>query len=141
MSAVRISCAACAALAVMSFAPSAVASGDLSGQWVGNSQLDGKNSDAKTTLVLGPPDAADSMLRLEERSTCVLRGGRYTAAADGGWSLSFKEGTGSDACARLARGAFTLQQGSSPRSLQFDVTYPGPDGKANLRRGLLSRYP
>jgi hypothetical protein len=119
----------------------AAADSDVSGQWVGNSQLDGSRSVGKTTLVLGASATEDSSLRIEDRSTCTLKQGSYSAGANGDWSLSFKQAKGGDACERLAKGTFTLRSGSSPRALQFEVTYPGPDGGQNVRRGALARYP
>jgi hypothetical protein len=119
----------------------ATAGAELSGQWVGNSQVDGDKIVARTSLSLGAADADNTTLRIEGRSTCTLRDGHYAAGADGAWTLSFKEATGNDACARLARGTFTLRAGTAPRQLDFEVTYPAADGGQNLRRGALSRYP
>ena len=132
---------ALAIAALLGASAPAAATADVSGQWVGNSQLDGSRNLGKTTLVLGAADAEDSMLRIEDRSSCTLKQGKYSAAADGSWSISFKEAKGGESCERLAKGTFTLHEGVSPRTLQFEVTYPGPDGGQNLRRGALSRYP
>ena len=116
-------------------------SAELKGQWVGNSQVEGDKSVAKTSLTLGAADADNSILRIEGHNTCTLSQGKYSAGADGAWTLSFGEITGGDSCSRLAKGTFTLRQGSTARKLDFEVSYPGPDGQQNLRRGALSRYP
>jgi hypothetical protein len=134
--------AALAAIALIAApALAAAIATDLSGQWVGNSQLDGSRTVARTTLVLGAADGEDSSLRIEGRSICELRQGRYSSDGNGGGSISFKEARGGESCDRLAKGTFTLQPGSAPRSLTFEASYPGPDGQPNLRRGALSRYP
>jgi len=119
----------------------ALAAADLSGQWVGNSGIDGSRAVSKTTLVLGTTDAQDSSLRLEDRSVCMLRQGKYSVDANGALSLSFGQASGSEACERLGRGTFIVREGASPRALQFEATYPGPDGGQNVRRGALARYP
>ena len=126
-----------AASAALAFG-TANANADMHGQWIGNSQLEGSRSVAKTTLVL---DADDSTLHIEDRNTCTLKHGSYSADAGDTLSLSFKEAKGGEACERLAKGRFTVTPGSGPRSLRFEVTYPGPDGSENIRRGALSRYP
>jgi hypothetical protein len=116
----------------------------LNGQWVGNSLLDGSREAAKTSLSLGAPDADGATFRLEDRSTCTLKQGTYSARQNSetaAWSLTFKEARGGEACERLARGEFVLHPGSGPRKLEFDVTYPASDGTQNHRRGVLSRYP
>jgi len=71
----------------------ALAAADLSGQWVGNSGIDGSRAVSKTTLVLGAADAQDSSLRLEDRSVCMLRQGKYSVDANGALSLSFGQAT------------------------------------------------
>ena len=119
----------------------ATESADLGGQWVGNSRLDGGGVDDKARLTLGAPNSESSSLRIEGRTPCTLRDGSYQSAGDGSWTLVFKGANGADACQRLAKGTFTLRRGSSSRQLTFDVSYPGPDGQANLRRGALTRYP
>jgi hypothetical protein len=119
----------------------AAQSGELSGQWIGNSQVVGQKSIAKASLSLGAPDTDDSSLRIEGSNVCTLKHGSYTADASGMWSLSFKEGKGGDICARLAKGTFSLHRGSSPRALEFEATYPGEDGQQRVSRGALSRYP
>ena len=119
----------------------ATASAELSGQWVGNSQVDGDKIVARTSLSLGTADAENATLRIEGRSTCTLREGRYASGANGAWTLSFKDASGGDACARLSKGTFVLHEGTTPRQLDFEVTYPASDGGQNLRRGALSRYP
>lgn len=115
--------------------------GELSGQWVGNSQVVGQKSIAKASLSLGAPDADDSSLRIEGGNVCTLKHGSYSADASGTWSLSFKEGKGGDVCERLAKGTFSLHRGSTPRALDFEATYPGEDGQQRVSRGALSRYP
>jgi len=112
----------------------------LNGQWVGNSGIEGGKSGEKTTLSLGAPDADNSSLRIEGRTVCTLRDGSYSAEADGAVTLSFKGANGSEACARLAKGKFTLRQDAA-RKLSFQASYPGPDGTPNLRSGMLNRYP
>ena len=114
---------------------------DLHGQWVGNSQVDGARSIARTTLMLGAPGAEDSTLRIEGGTTCTLGQGTYAADAGDTVSLTFKQARGGDACARMAKGTFTLRAGSKPRSLEFEASYPGADGGQNQRHGALSRYP
>ena len=135
----------CCVIAAVAFAaaPAALAAetADVGGQWVGNSRLDGGGTDDKTMLTLGAPDSASSSLRIEGRTTCSLRDGTYQASTDGTWTLAFKDAKGSDACQRLAKGTFTLRHEASSRQLSFDVSYPGPDGQSNLRRGALTRYP
>ena len=120
---------------------SANAETQLSGQWIGNSQIDGDSAVAKTSLVLGAPDSDNATLRMEGRGSCTLKGGKYAADPNGAWTLSFADANGSDACTRLSKGTFVLRQGNTPRQLTFDVTYPSPDGKQNLRHGSLTRYP
>lgn len=114
---------------------------DVTGQWVGNSRVDGVRIGDKAQLTLGTPNSESSSLRIEGRTTCILRDGSYQPAGDGSWALVFKAVNGADACQRLAKGTFTLRRGASSRQLTFDVSYPGPDGQANLRRGALTRYP
>jgi hypothetical protein len=118
----------------------AAASEELSGQWVGNSGVEGGRSGDKTTLSLGAPDADNSSLRIEGRAVCTLRDGSYSVAADGQLTLQFKGANGTEACERLARGKFTLRQ-DAPRRLNFEAAYPGPDGTPNQRSGVLNRYP
>ncbi len=111
------------------------------GQWSGNSRIDGDRAAVKTTLSLGAPDGDDSLLRIDGRNVCTLKHGTYRSNSAGTWDLSFKEMTGGDACARLAKGTFTLRAGSTPRQLDFEVKYPGADGQDLVRRGALNRYP
>jgi len=118
----------------------AEAAAELSGQWVGNSGIEGGRGGEKTTLSLGAPDAANSSLRIEGRTVCSLRDGSYSAEADGAVTLSFKGANGSEACERLAKGKFTLRQNAA-RKLSFQASYPGADGAPNLRSGVLNRYP
>jgi hypothetical protein len=118
----------------------ATAAAELGGQWVGSSGVEGGRGSDKTTLSLGAADADNSSLRIEGRSVCTLHDGSYSAAADGAWTLSFKGANGSEACERLARGKFMLRQ-EVPRKLSFEASYPGPDGTANQRSGVLNRYP
>ena len=133
-------------LSVLLFLPfvsvvAATTANSLNGQWTGNSQVDGDRVVSKTMLSLGAPDEENSTLRIEGRSTCMLRLGTYSVDASGAGTLSFKENRGGDACTRLAKGTFTLHPGSTPRQLDFEVKYPGSDGQDVLRRGALSRYP
>jgi len=81
-----------AALAVVSVSLHAYASADagLSGQWAGNSRIDGEKSVARTLLTLGATDAENSTLRIEGANTCTLRHGKYSAGTGATWSLSFK---------------------------------------------------
>lgn len=120
----------------------AAAGRDLDGQWIGNSLLDGQHETAKTTLDLGTDDEG-STLRVEGRMTCTLRGGSHAPLQEDAraWSLSFKSAHGGDACERLAQGKFVVRAGAAPRTIEFDVVYPGRDGTSNHRHGLLSRYP
>jgi hypothetical protein len=135
------SCAFVFAIGIVACASAlAAATAELSGQWVGSSGIEGGRSGDKTTLALGAPEADNSTLRIEGRTTCTLRDGSYSAAADGAWTLSFKGANGTEACERLARGKFTLRQ-DAPRKLSFEASYPGPDGTPNQRSGVLSRYP
>jgi hypothetical protein len=127
-------------LLAMAAGASAVTAAELGGEWVGSSGIEGGRSGDRTTLSLGSPDADNSSLRIEGRTVCTLRDGSYSVAADGTWTLSFKGANGSEACARLARGKFTLRQ-DAPRRLSFEASYPGPDGTPNQRSGVLSRYP
>ncbi|MEP6484305.1 MAG: hypothetical protein ABJB01_07640 [Rudaea sp.] len=115
--------------------------GSLGGQWTGNSQVDGDRVVSKTTLSLGAPDEENSTLRIEGRSTCTLKQGKYSVDGSGSGTLSFKETMGGDACTRLAKGTFNLHPGNTARQLDFEVKYPGSDGQDVLRRGALSRYP
>ncbi|HEX6833666.1 MAG TPA: hypothetical protein VF132_09035 [Rudaea sp.] len=128
-------------LLALPLAATAYAETELSGQWIGNSQVEGDSSVAKTSLSLSGASDENATLRLEGRSNCTLRDGKVTSAADGAWNLSFKDARGGDVCARLAKGTFVLHPGSTPRQLVFDVTYPGPDGNQNQRHGALHRYP
>ena len=115
---------------------------DLSGQWVGGSLLDGQRESAKTVLDLN--GTGDSTLRVESRMTCTLRGGNV-ASLDGSdtaaWTVSFKSAHGGEACGRMAQGKIVLRTGDKPRTLDFDLVYPGRDGASNHRHGLLSHYP
>jgi hypothetical protein len=118
------------------------ASEEINGQWVGNSGVVGGRGDDKTLLELGAPGDSRSSLRIESKIPCSLRDGTYQSAPDGTWTLSFQQANGTEACQRLARGTFTLQQNpEEARHLSFAVSYPGPDGQPNLRRGDLLRYP
>ncbi|HEX4481357.1 MAG TPA: hypothetical protein VH082_11140 [Rudaea sp.] len=129
-------------IAALSPLSGAIATTDsLNGQWTGNSKVEGDQSIAKTFLSLGAPDNENATLRIEGRNTCTLRQGSYRADTAGAWTMSFKDTMGGDACTRLAKGTFTLRPGSTPRQLDFDVTYPGSDGKDVRRRGALTRYP
>lgn len=128
----------------VSLATSAAAlpAADLSGQWVGASLLDGQRETVKTVLDLNT--AGDSTLRVESRMTCTLNGGNV-ASLDGSdaaaWTLSFKSAHGGEACERMAQGKIVLRAGDKPRTLDFDLVYPGRDGASNHRHGLLSHYP
>lgn len=113
----------------------------ISGQWTGNSQVDGDQAVAKTMLSLGAPDGDNATLRIEGRNTCTLKQGKYSSDEAGVWTLSFKEPMGGDACTRLAKGTFRLHPGSTARQLDFEVKYPGSDGQEIQRRGALTRYP
>lgn len=130
-------------IAIASSAASAyaIAETELRGQWIGNSQMDGETTIAKTSLSLGAADDENTTLRVEGRSTCTLRQGHYTAGSSGDWSLSFKDAKGGEPCTRLAQGTFVLHPGNTPRQMMLDVSYPGPDGHPNQRHGLLTRYP
>ncbi len=127
--------------ALAPFLGAAATTDSLSGQWNGNSQVEGDQSIAKTLLSLGAPDADGATLRIEGRNTCTLRGGSYRADSAGTWTLSFKDTMGGDACTRLAKGTFKLHSGSGARQLDFEVQYPGSDGQDIRRRGALTRYP
>jgi hypothetical protein len=127
--------------AAASLSAHAAATADVGGQWIGNSWVEGGRGATKSTLALAAPDADESTFSIEDRSSCTLKRGSYSAAGDDAWSLTFKEARGSDACERLAKGTFTLRAGSKPRTLDLEVTYPGPDGQPNVRRGTLTRYP
>ena len=118
----------------------ATTGGDLPGQWVGNSQVEGMRSVARTTLILGAADAEDSTLRIDGETSCTLAHGKYSANGDS-WSLKFNDVRGGTACSRLAQGTFVLHSGNKPRSLQFEASYPGADGGQSLRRGALTRHP
>lgn len=139
-----LSCLIFAALAATASLASAAAtpSADLGGQWVGGSLLDGQRETAKTVLELN--STGDSTLRVESRMTCTLKGGDV-AALDGSdaaaWTLSFKSAHGGEACERMAQGKIVLRAGNKPRTLDFDLVYPGRDGASNHRHGLLSHYP
>jgi len=139
-----LSCLIFAALATTTSVAGAAATPrtDLSGQWVGGSLLDGQRESAKTVLELN--GAGDSTLRVESRMTCTLKGGNV-ASLDGSdaaaWTLSFKSAHGGEACERMAQGKFVLRAGDKPRTLDFDLVYPGRDGASNHRHGLLSHYP
>ena len=121
-------------------APCAFAATGMKGQWIGSSHLEGDRDSAKTTLLIGAADAEDSSLVVEGGTTCTLRGGKYTAAGDD-ISLTFGKAQGSASCQRLAQGQFTVHAGSKPREITFEATYPGRDGKQDLRRGALHKYP
>jgi hypothetical protein len=108
---------------------------------VGNSQVDGARSVARTTLTLGAADAENSTLRIEGSTTCTLGQGKYATGSGDTLSLTFKEARGGDACARMAQGTFSVRAGSKPRTLEFDASYPAADGSPNQRRGALTRYP
>jgi hypothetical protein len=128
-------------IAMALFCVYANAESELKGQWIGNSQMAGETTVAKTSLSLGAPDDDGTTLRVEGRSTCTLRQGHYAAGSGGDWSLSFKDAKGGESCTRLAQGTFVLHAGNTPRQLTLDVAYPGPDGHQNERHGMLTRYP
>ncbi|MEP6939592.1 MAG: hypothetical protein ABI846_07500 [Rudaea sp.] len=116
--------------------------GDMTGQWIGSSLLDGQRETAKTMLDL--TGDGDSTLRVESHTTCTLKGGNYTALEGGdagAWSLAFKSAQGGEACERMTQGKFVLHAGNKPRTLDFDLVYPGRDGASNHRHGMLSHYP
>src|ERR1700753_743862 len=71
--------AAVAAVALFATSAGAVAETQLKGQWNGTSQLRGESSTAKTFLSLGAPDDESATLRLEGRTNCSLRDGKYSA--------------------------------------------------------------
>jgi hypothetical protein len=129
-----------AVLAGIPWLANATAGSDLAGQWVGNSQVEGMRSVARTTLILGAADAENSTLRIDGEPACTLGHGKYSADGDS-WSLKFSDVRGGSACSRLAQGTFLLHAGNKPRSLQFEASYPGADGEKSLRRGALTRYP
>ena len=133
--------AICTAIALFAASAGAMAETQLKGQWTGTSQLRGESSTSKTVLSLGSPDDEAATLRLEGRSTCNLRQGKYAPDGNGGWNLSFKEASGGDACTRLAQGKFTLHESASSRQILFDVSYPAAGGEQNQRHGALNRYP
>jgi hypothetical protein len=138
----RLSLTLAALLAALIF-PAAHASirSDLSGQWVGNSQVDGATSTAQTTLTLGAPDSNNSSMRIEGRRTCFLKQGSYTLDGDSDLTLTFKYANGSEACNRLAKGKFKVHHGSVRNALVFEVAYADARGGKAIRRGALSRYP
>jgi hypothetical protein len=135
-------CVALLSASVLCASALAAATTDPGGQWLGQSKVEGHRIIDKTTLSLVADNAS---MRIEESTgVCVLEQGTYTAQNSGseaGWSLSFKQSKGSDACAKLAQANFTLSPGSRARTLDFEVTYTGTDGKQNRRFGALSRYP
>ena len=133
--------AAVAAVALFATSAGAVAETQLKGQWNGTSQLRGESSTAKTFLSLGAPDDESATLRLEGRTNCSLRDGKYSADGNGVWNLSFKQASGGDACRRLAQGKFTLHESASSKQILLDVSYPSANGEQNQRHGALNRYP
>ena len=135
---------ACAALVLVtslaSSAQAATASG-LSGQWIGNSQVEGRKAISKTILTLGDADSDGTTLRIEDVNTCTLRKGKYSADGDGHWAVSFGEASGGDGCKRLAAGTFALRRGDNPRQVYLEASYHDAEGATALRRAALNRYP
>jgi len=136
--------AICAALVLVtsffSSAQGATAAG-LSGQWVGNSQVEGRKAIAKTTLTLGEADSDGTTLRIEDANTCTLRKGKYSADGDRRWAVSFGEASGGEGCKRLAAGTFALRRGDNPRQVYLEASYHDADGATALRHAALNRYP
>lgn len=128
------------ATSFMSSAQGATVAG-LSGQWVGNSQVEGRKAIAKATLTLGEADSDGTTLRIEDANTCTLRKGKYSADGDGHWSVSFGEASGGEGCKRLAAGTFALRRGDNPRQVYLEASYHDADGAIALRRAALNRYP
>ena len=113
----------------------------LHGQWVGNSQIDGRRATARTMLTLADADSEGTTLRIEDVNTCTLRRGKYSAESEGKWSLSFSEANGGAACKRLAAGTFALRSGENQQELYLEAAYRDGDGAAAVRRAALHRYP
>jgi len=137
---IALLCAAVLAAPLLSLHAHASLAADLSGQYVGNSQIDGEKSVAKTMLMIGGADAENTTLRIEGENTCTLKNGHYAADGDA-WSLSFKDANGGDSCKRMAEGKFTLHAGAKPRTLEFEAAFSSAGGGQSLRRGALHRYP
>jgi hypothetical protein len=130
LAAVFVSVSACAAAAP-----------EISGQWIGNSSIDGQRSVSRATLSMAGIDSDGTTLRIEDANTCTLRKGKYSAAGEGSWTLSFGDASGGDGCKRLAAGTFALRRGERPKQLYLEATYQSADGAQAVRRAVFNRYP
>ena len=119
----------------------AAATPELSGQWIGNSSIDGQRSVSRATLSVAGADSDGTTLRIEDANTCTLRKGKYSAASEGNWTLSFSDASGGDGCKRLAAGTFALRRGERPKQLYLEATYQNADGAQAVRRAIFNRYP
>ena len=138
---IAVSTAAILAAAFASVAARAAAAPELGGQWIGNSSIDGQRSVSRATLSLAGVDSDGTTLRIEDASTCTLRKGKYSAASEGSWTLSFSDASGGDSCKRLAAGTFALRRGERPKQLYLEATYQSADGAQAVRRAIFNRYP
>lgn len=119
----------------------AAAAPELRGQWIGNSSIDGQRSVSRATLSVAGVDSDATTLRIDDASTCTLRKGKYSAASEGNWTLSFGDASGGDGCRRLAAGTFALRRGDRPKQLYLEATYQSADGAQAVRRAVFNRYP
>jgi hypothetical protein len=119
----------------------AAAAPELRGQWIGNSSIDGQRSVSRATLSVAGVDSDATTLRIDDASTCTLRKGKYSAASEGNWTLSFGDASGGDGCKRLAAGTFALRRGDRPKQLYLEATYQSADGAQAVRRAVFNRYP
>ena len=92
-------------------------------------------------LVLGTPQEHDGILKLQDKTTCALTMGTYTANPNGTWRLSFDEVNGGGLCSRMADSTFTVKKGLLAEQLLVDATYSAENGTTTKRRIVLRHYP
>jgi hypothetical protein len=112
----------------------------IKGEWAGRSTLVDGSVVSKAVLFLGIEGAADSKLRFEGVSNCLLNGGIYQSDQQSGWILSFPANAAKGSCKRMQESQFHIRQ-TRPGRLEMDVMYAGADGKTDRRVAALARYP
>lgn len=113
----------------------------LKGQWIGTAQLTSNAARTPIALVLGTPQQHDGILKLQDKTTCALTMGTYTANPNGTWRLSFDEVNGGGLCSRMADSTFTVKKGLLAEQLLVDATYSAENGTTTKRRIVLRHYP
>ena len=113
----------------------------LKGQWIGTAQLASNAARTPIALVLGSPQEHDGILKLQDKTTCALTMGTYTANPNGTWRLLFDEVNGGGLCSRMADATFTVKKGLLAEQLLVDATYSAENGTTTKRRIVLRHYP